>query len=213
MSDARPSSPKMLNPFAETRDLYLLVAGIVLGILLGPAVFGRLAPQTYESLMIGVGPAARQVAEEDAAIERELELLRATDVTGVALEEHRATRVEQTLPLRLQAMEERSRRERTVLGWLTGIIVAVVVVMAIESLASPAPRPGRPVTLSPNVGRLKTVRYALMATWLALALAQPGLLRQLPLVFTGLLILAALVAGLIPLGPAPDEADEPDATA
>lgn len=198
----------LLNPFPDHRDLYLLVAGAVLGILLSPLVLGRVAPGWYDAAFRGGGEAGAIVDQADAEIEAELERLKATGVSEVALAEHRARRMEATLPQRLEAMEARWRRERTVLGWMTGLIVAAVLVMAIEALVAPAPpaeptqRPGsQAVVLRPAQGRLKTVRYALLATWLALAIAQPTLLKQMPLTFTLLVIVVGLAAGLAPLGP------------
>lgn len=72
--------------------------------------------------------------------------------------------------------------------------------MMIESLVSPDPSGDTPMRISPALGRLITARYALAALWIAIVLAQPALLKQLPVLFVALLLAVALAAALIPLG-------------
>jgi len=49
-------SPRLtLWPLPDQRHLYMLVAGVVLGVLLGPAVLQRFMPNEYDRLFIGSG--------------------------------------------------------------------------------------------------------------------------------------------------------------
>lgn len=179
----------------------MLVAGVVIGMLLSPAVLGRVAPGVYDGLFgSGGSEASRLVAAEDVRIAAELEGLRLTDATDVALREHEARQIEATLPIRMRAAEEQAAGERTRLGWMMALILGAAVVMALESLVSPSATEGERVVVPPTLGRLITARYALIAAWLALAIAQPALLRSLPLVFTALLVGFALLVALVPLG-------------
>lgn len=192
--------PTTINPFPDLRDLYLLVAGVLLGVVLSPLVLGQLAPGAYDALFRGGGEAWATVAEADREIDAQLRELEATGVTDVALAEHRARRIEETLPQRLEAMQARWQREMTIAGWMTALVLAAAATMAIEAVVSPSPRDGRALAVPATLGRLATVRYALLAVWLALAIAQPTLLQRMPLAFLVGVLVVALAAGLVPLG-------------
>lgn len=190
-------------PFASHRDLYLLVAGVVLGILIGPAVLGRAAPQWYDRVFVGGGEVAAELEAAEAALSEELRRLEASGVSGVALREHENQAMQQMLPLHVREAAQRAQREGELMGWMTALIVATLIVMVLESLISPRPMTGGSprAVVTPAVGRLITVRYALLAVWIILALARPALLQNLPVIFTVLLVAVAMAAAFIPLGP------------
>jgi hypothetical protein len=72
--------------------------------------------------------------------------------------------------------------------------------MAIEPLRSPQPGAGQRAAIPPALARLKTVRYALLAAVLVVLLARPTLVTRATLLFAGLAVVVALLAGLVPLG-------------
>ena len=62
-------------------ELYILAAGLLLGILLGPAVLGRVAPTAHASLF-GGGPATQQLIDYDEETAAMVAALEATGVTA-----------------------------------------------------------------------------------------------------------------------------------
>ncbi|MEX0652708.1 MAG: hypothetical protein WD534_18300 [Phycisphaeraceae bacterium] len=190
----------MLNPFPDHRDLYLLVAGLVLGVLLGPAVLGQLAPGVYDQVFVGSGPATTELRKQEAAHEQALRDLEQTGVSDAALVERAAAFEQQRMMLRAQAEQERMAHLSRLTGRMMALVLAVVGIMVIEALVSPQPEGGKRQAVPAVIGRLVSVRYALLALWLAVALARPGLLVEVPVLFVALLIVVALVVALVPLG-------------
>ncbi len=199
-ADMPTDRPAVVSPFPDVGGVYLLVAGIVLGVLLGPAVFGRLAPSVYEEVFLGGGPIAQQLADEQAETDRQLQLLEQTGVTEVALTEQLAGREQAMVLLRAQLEEARRQRLGELKGLAGALMLALIGIMLIESLLGPDLSAKGPVRVNPALGRLITARYALAALWIALVLARPALLKQLPIGFVALLIVVALAAALVPLG-------------
>ncbi len=191
-------------PFPSWRDLYLVIAGVLLGLLMGPAVLGRVAPGAYDAMW--TGPTARNLArtlqESDAAVSQELERMRGTGVTEAAIEEHRTERRRDLAPLH-RAVEQ--ARDQRAAGLSLAVWLVLALVMVAETLQSPQPRSDRAVAVRPAAGRLITIRYALLALWLAILLARPTLFEPLRqpgmVVLIVLMIVVALVAGFVPLGP------------
>ncbi len=190
-----------MNPFADHRDLYLLVAGVLIGLMLSPAILGRVAPDLYQQLFIGGTLADQQEAlDYHAAVRDEIQTLIAQDRPSTDIEQHlNALRLEGLNPV---ARLEQLQRERSIelMGVLGAIMIVVVVVMVLETLAAPQESQGGRAVVRPVVGRLKSARYALMALWLALFLANPVLLWHLPWLFAALILVVALVLCMIPLG-------------
>ena len=98
---------------------------------------------------------------------------------------------EQTLAATRQILVDKLNHAYASRGRLLAVLVAVVVVMVIETLPQPSAGMVR--------ARLTTARYALVALGLALLLAQPDWLIQLPVLFAGLLVAATLGVAMIPL--------------
>jgi hypothetical protein len=166
-------------------------------------VLGALAPRAYGTLF-GAGEVAVRLATLDDETARQLEQLRATDASDAAISEYTADREMQSLPLRLTIRQIRDQRAA---GMATAVVLALVASMIVESLVGPEPRKQGAVVVSPAVGRLVTVRYALVAIWIALVIARPTLLEPVPALLTILLVLVALAVGLVPLGPRRAEAE------
>lgn len=164
------------------RDLYVIVAGILLGVILGPAVMGRVLPEQYKQWFVVpvVEPA------DPGKIAQQLAAISATGATHEAVQE------------KLQELEEEAYRKKTaaesqahqIHGRAPALILAALVMMVLESLL-PAGSALR--------GRLVMVRYGLIALWLALLMAQPAQLRSLPMAFTASLVVVSLLAALLPL--------------
>jgi hypothetical protein len=184
------------------RDLYLLAVGIFVGVLLGPAVLGRLAPRAYQDMFIGRSAADKKLELLESTYEEDLRKIQEglRGATEVALTEALAKRETEhrqaRLPLQAQVELDRKAHAQRVAGWMTALIVAVAAFMVIEVVIEPA---GSAVRASWR-GRVASVRYALIATWAALLLAQPALLLQVPVLFLLLVIAVAVAASAIPLG-------------
>lgn len=200
--ETSPNGPACVNPFPDVGGLYLLVAGIMLGVLLGPAILGRVSPSIYQDVFVGGTGFAQQIDEAQAKNDQQLEALTDIGVTEAAIPEQ-ALAGEQPL-IYLKAQLEQAQRQRLgeLTGWTSALMLAVIAVMLIESLVSPDVSAGKAMKVPPALGRLVTARYALAALWIAIVLAQPTLLKQLPILFVALLIVVALAAALVPLGSA-----------
>jgi preprotein translocase subunit SecF len=200
-NDPPAAPPSCVSPFPDLGGLYLLVAGIVLGVLLGPAVLGRLAPSTYEDAFVGGRQFTQQIDEKAAAAEEQVRALDGTGATPVAITEQLNQQDFQLIELRAKKQQAQQDQLASLTGWTTSLMLAVIAMMMLESLLSPDTRSTGSFEISPSLGRLVTARYALCALWIAIMLAQPKLLSQLPIVFAGLLIVVSLAVALVPLGP------------
>ncbi len=189
-----------VSPFADTGCIYLLVAGVVLGVLLGPAVFGRVLPDVYEKLFVGGVEQARQIEAAQAEQADQLQRLEDTGVTEVAVQEQALVLGQQMAVLRAQLEQARRDRLDVLVGWSFALMLSVVALMMIEALISPQPQAEAVTAVSPMLGRLVGARYALTALWIALGLAQPALLSKVPVLLTGLLVVVCLLASWVPLG-------------
>lgn len=171
----------------DHRELYLLAAGVIAGILLGPAVLGRVAPGAYHEAF----PSVERARLELDALERSLADIRARQrqvgATDVAIIEFEAPRLARRQAL--QAEVERALRSR---GRSTALLLAIAMAMILEAVLDSSRRVQR--------RRLSRARYALIATWIALVLAQPETLGRVPLPFLALLALLVLVAAAAPGG-------------
>lgn len=192
---------RYVSPFPDQGSLYLLVAGILLGVLMGPAVLGRLAPSIYEDAFVGGADLARQLREDQALTQEQAETLDQIGVTDAAIPEQILQRQQQEVVLQAQLQQAKREHHASLTGWTTALMLAVIAVMMLEALLGPETKAGTPTQVSPSLGRLVAARYALTAVWIAIVIAQPQLLAALPIVFAGLLIVVALGVALVPLGP------------
>lgn len=194
------AKPYCVNPFPDVSGLYLLVAGIVLGVLLGPAVLGRAAPDVYRDVFIGGGAYLRELAEENEKTQRQIEALESTGVAEKAIPEQVLGREQELVVLKAQLDQAQRQRIGELTGWTVALMLAVIAVMMVESLVSPEVKAGVAAKVPPAMGRLVTARYALAALWIAVVLARPQLLTQVPILFAAGLVAVALGAALVPLG-------------
>jgi len=205
------ASVQTLNPFPDYRDLYLIIAGVIVGLLLSGAVLGNLAPSWYEHMFVGDVAELREDLNELKAEQREqLRNLEGTGVTRAAVQEKLAQFEAETNVLRQKIVAAQKAHQRSLLDRMTALVLAILAVMVLEAIVSPPPQRGA-VLVPRAVSRLVTVRYALISVWIAMAVAQPAILRGVPMVFTALVIIVALVIAFIPLGKRAE--DEPQAGA
>ncbi len=171
------------------RDLYILTLAVVAGLLLGPFMLGRLHQPTYNRLFVGVDP-VKQIELEAATAEYvdKRQRLQATGVTPdalIELDDNHAATVEPLVAAMARDMQKHTYGLWQLLG---ALVVAVLAIMVIEAVVSAHRRAG-----------LVTARYAILSVWVTIALAQPTMLAELPLLFTLLLIGVAVAAALVPL--------------
>jgi len=207
----------------------MLVVGVVLGVLLGPAVLGRLAPQAYDQMFLGSGDmnqlqeARAQLDQflndEDARMARIQAILEQAEVLGEGDSAHAATqqqitaltnafadeqaRLEQNIETaRVPILARQQQHREKLQGMATMMLLLIILILAAEAILSPQRdelETGK-AKLPPALSRLITIRYGLAAGWLMLMLAQPVWLKNIDLVFGGLLLAIVLLEGLIPLG-------------
>ena len=252
--DKTPDKTVTLWPLPEVRHVYLLAAGILLGVLLGPAVFGRVFPPQYDawfgthlhhpeldqayqknlqqlhnapeaSLLPAEVQQEMQAHERLAreAMQQRLDTLAATQVTPQAIEEEREASERAILETRIGRQQreiinqrnlqllristiERERQQQHhnhqlgLIGIHLTLVLALVAFALTEALLTPPETGERRQGLPPRLSHFITIRYALLAGWLCLTLAQPIALHQANPVFAGVLIAVVLIAGLVPLG-------------
>ena len=206
----------------------MLVAGVMLGVLLGPAVLGRLAPDVYDPMFMGSGDVSEleaaqaelvDYAQSDDTEERiknivkQAELLDGGDTANYSAQQQivaitnafadEQDRLQGNIEAARVPILARQQAHRDKLsGMATMLLLLVVLLFAAEAILSPQRdelESGK-TTLHPALSRLITIRYGLAAGWLMLMLAQPIWLKGIDVVFGGLLLAVVLIAGLVPLG-------------
>ncbi|MFW6059160.1 MAG: hypothetical protein ACODAQ_03210 [Phycisphaeraceae bacterium] len=199
-ADGRADDVQLLSPFPDHRDLYVLIAGVVLGVLLSGAVLGHLAPSLYNNWFVGGQDTLEQIEQRRAEQRQTLQDLAGTGVSRTAIEERRDQFERELEQLNLRLQVERAAHTQWLVGRLNALVLAILAVMVLEVLASPTVTATGRVKVPVAVSRLITVRYALIALWLAIVIARPSLLREVPITFLVLLMLVALAAAFVPLG-------------
>ena len=194
MSSSRPS-----HGGPNHRDLYLIVIGVVAGIGLGPYVLGRVSSETYDRLFV-VGATGLE----------ELRQLDAQKLDQQSRFPQGATAVAITEWLQNEAMRQQNRRRDLLTdhlarlrGMMAALVLAMVAIMALETFAASA----APAALA---SRLAATRYALVAVWIAIVLAQPRLLHVASGTFVLLLVVVAVVAAFLPVKSRESGVESPD---
>jgi len=185
-----------IPPFPTASHVYLIVAGILLGVLAGPAVLGRLAPAAHRAVFDGPDVAAIE-NEREAAEQRFLADVEGIDVTPEYVQE-RLDEIQMVAEAKLEDGRRRQIERTAVL--IAALVLGLLVAMILEAVLAPDAKPGERAEVPPSLGRLITVRYALAGLIVAVLVGSPVLLWALPKAFAVLVILVALVVGLIPLG-------------
>ncbi len=212
----------------DQRHLYMLVAGVLLGVLLGPAVLGRLSAPLYDQMFLGSGDTTEfEAAQAEFAsfiegdnteerinnITQQAASLDEGDTAYLSAQEQivaitngfadEQARLETNIEAALGRIGDRQQGHRDKLqGMATMMLLLIVIILAAESILSPQRdelEAGK-TTLPPALSRLITIRYGLAAGWLMLMLAQPVWLKGIDVTFGGLLLAIVLLAGLMPLG-------------
>ena len=177
-------------------DLVLLIVGLVAGVLLGPAVLGKVAPEMHLAWFQG-GVAEQKVVDdylaERASLRQKVPGVEGDSVLDVFDRETAAQqRMYESELFIAQAKFANVYRSR-----MTAIILAVAGLMLLEVfMVTGASNMVDAVRFSSKVA---TARYALVAVWLAMLLAVPAQLRELPMVFTILVLIVAAAVALAPL--------------
>lgn len=161
----RMPKPKSQNP--GPTELYILAAGLLLGILLGPAVLGRVAPKAQASLF-GGGPATQQIIEFEEETASMVAALQATGVTPDAVDEQLEMR-----DLQGQAIYQAraALMDRTALMRMLCVFVLLGGLMTLEA------------ALSRGGPGWRVARYAVAGLGFALIIARPSLLAAIPSAF------------------------------
>ncbi len=127
------------------RPASAIVGGTIAGVLLGPMVLGAAAPGLHTSMTVGGLQELRELetrrTEMIAERDRELAVLRETDVSAVALDEHKADFAElldaELRPFR-QSLDEARKAHREAVGAIVAGLAAWV--FALAAVAGRSPR-------------------------------------------------------------------------
>lgn len=184
--DTAPKPITLAAVLPNHRDLYVLAAGLLLGVLLGPAVLGRWSPPTYNQYFMSMTTATTALAAHDERVRITMEKLVSTKVSSVGLDEFNELQSQKRQPYLDQMALARQAR-----GRLVASLLAVLVLMILETLPE--------ATAVLMRSRLATARYALIALSLAFLIAQPQLLQGMSISFLLLLLLVGLAVAFMPL--------------
>ncbi len=204
MSNPTPDKPAATTKADETnhrapchRDIYVLLVGVLVGVLLGPGVLGQVWPWAYDQLFIGSGPARSELAAYEKTNQDVLTRLEQSGATAEAVTEKRLLMESQRLPMEAQMLVSQKQHRDWLRGRSAALVAAVLVLMVIEAMLGSMQGP----TWQRLRHRLTTARYAIMAVWVAVLLAEPSGLGDASLVtFIALLVLVSLVFAYLPMG-------------
>jgi|GEM_PF-3368140 len=190
----------------DHRDMYLLIAGLILGLILSPWIMGRFMDDvSYQRWYMGGGEAVTaynefmktHVIDTRAKDNELLDRLKSTGVTKEAVDEMRAKLQDearaQWQPYYDAAAVEREAHAAWQRGFMVSLVAAMIVLMLMEPVFELA---GSMATVR---RRLVTGRYGLIAVWIVYALAKPHALTGIPWAFAMLAVLVIVVATLLPL--------------
>ena len=173
------------------RNLWFLILGVAGGLFLGPLGLGQIAPEVYQRIFTGQGSLQQQkdLDQFDQEMTQRMQQLEATGVTHTALEEYTQQQMSKRHQLEAKVLLIQQQQVGRLHGMTSALILALIVVMAVETLL-----PHRSY-----VRRLATARYVVIAIWITLVLAEPKMLDNVHIVFATLLALVALGVALVPL--------------
>ena len=177
-------------------DLYVLIVGILAGVLLGPGVLGQIWPGGYDRLWVGSGPGRQELVTYDRNQRELLTRLEQSGVTAEAVIEKRAAIETGRIPLEAKVLVAQKNHRAWLQGRAAALVLAVLVIMVIEAMLS---------TMSATIWqkmrhRLVTLRYALMAVWITLLLAEPAAITEGSMItFVALLVSFSLLIAYVPL--------------
>jgi cation transport ATPase len=172
-----------------TFELYVIILGVFLGIVLGPAVLGRFSPDSYDKFIVQRAGQPQSLAEFEDETLKQQTLLQATQATPVAVSEYLASRQAQRARIMNDDQTEQIRAQLRGLSRSVALIMTILVIMVLESVIDPVWRLAR--------ARLQAARYLLISFWLALTLAQPVFLVGFPLAFFFAMILLISISVLL----------------
>lgn len=185
----------------STTGVYLLVAAVVLGVLLGPGVLGNALPGAYRSLFGGGSQEYGQIRAYQQETSQLMERLTLTDVTPDAIAEFQAGRAETMRPLQMAYLAAREKHIARISGLMQSLVLVVVGLSLLESLMGK--NAGRAAGGGSSGGSplrgLAAARFGCLATWVVLAAAQPAVLRDVSIITTALVLVVAIVVGLVPM--------------
>ncbi|MEM9881606.1 MAG: hypothetical protein AAF800_01660 [Planctomycetota bacterium] len=151
-----PQAPRHLG----IADMYLIAGGLLVGVLLGPAVLGRVAPAAYAGLF-GGAEVSRQMAAQDANGLAAIEALIATGVSAEAVEEEMQRRQREAA---LAAGGRDAVMDGRAMRWVALLALGLVVATGVEA------------AVAPRGAWLRWVRGGLLALVAAVLVARPTVL-------------------------------------
>lgn len=146
----------------DHRAIYMLLAGIVLGIVLGPALLGRVMPEVYQRIFVGADAARKELLsfedqakaqklEQEAQFVKQINDLQQSGVSEAALDELKAKQ-----DLQRQELEQKQELTRQVIiasriepalldharqiqGVMNSLFAALIIATILQSVLNTAP--------------------------------------------------------------------------
>jgi hypothetical protein len=178
-----PETTSQITP--GSLELYAIIGGIMLGILLGPAILGRISPALYDRYITCRAEPKNSLADFEEQTFKLQEQIKSSQSSPAHMDEFLARRNTQRQQIMAEDQLESIRAQLTGLSRSVALVLALIAIMVIETVIDPGARLAR--------ARLQTARYLLMGFWIALTLAQPVFLAGFPLTFfMGMILLIAL---------------------
>lgn len=191
------------------RDMYILLAGLIVGFILSPWCAGRFFDeQKFQQFYFGSGEEwlaleEFKVQQNDSLESKIKEFLQRHKDVGATPDAANSD----VLAVQRQAQEEQAQERikylaqieearRTHGEWVQGAVIALILAMAALMFLEPLFEPLG--TLAALRNGLATGRYALAAAWLAMFVALPHARLGLSLTFLFLLIGAAILGAVLP---------------
>ncbi len=165
----------------------LVCCALLAGLLLGPLVFGRAAPQMHQRLFLGGVAQQRDLQEHDAATRDRLARLQASGVTDAAVREAMAADAAGRRQLKEQLDLALAHRRSVQQQFVTGLLLGLVGLLVIEALVRSSDRGGNVTS------RLAWARAAVLSLWLVLWLAAGPTLGPTTIVAAAAVFLLMLV--------------------
>lgn len=154
---------------------------------MGPWVFGRMCPDTYERWYVGGVQERRAIEASDKQVATQRQKLKDTGVTTAAFEEFDRVHSLQHNLLAAQLKLARMTHLERLAGRAAALVLALAAVIFVEAYS--AGRAARSETAG--------IRHVLWAVWFALVLAQPSVLGELPVITVSVLVLIVVLQGWV----------------
>ena len=165
----------------EVLSLWLIVAALAVGVLLSPAMLGRVAPAWHATLFRGSDAEAQaQLDEAEQNFEARRAVVESTGATDVALDEARAQLQRDVAPYVVRIAQAEAAHAAKMQGLTLALVLGAMALLV-----------GRAWVRDDLAAALDVAASALLALWLVVVIADGRLPTAAPWGLVGLMVAAA----------------------